>query len=138
MIVADTNLLVYLYVHGDGTERAEAVLARDPQWAAPLLWRSEFRNTLIGLVRHRALRLDEALQIANDAERWMRGREFSVLSHHVLGLAARSGCSAYDCEFVALAEDLAMPLVTSDRALLKAFSTIAMTPEAFAGRIGDP
>ena len=132
MIVADTNLLVYLYIRGQRTEQAEAVLVRDPLWAAPLLWRSEFRNTLMGLVRRAALPLEDAIQVANDAERWMGGREYAVLSHRVLQLAAHSGCSAYDCEFVALAEDLEMALVTTDRALLKAFPAIAVAPEVFA------
>jgi predicted nucleic acid-binding protein len=113
MIVADTNLLVYLYVHGERTEQAEAVLARDPLWAAPLLWRSELRDTLVGLVRR-------------------RGREYAVISHHVLRLSVHSGCSAYDCEFVALAQDLDTPLVTTDRALLKAFPAVALAPELFA------
>lgn len=133
MIVADTNLLVYLYVQGERTEQAEAVLARDPLWAAPLLWRSELRNTLVGLVRRRAIPLEDAIEIANDVERWMAGREYAVISHHVLRLAVHSGCSAYDCEFVALAQDLDTPLVTTDRALLKAFPAVALAPELFAG-----
>jgi predicted nucleic acid-binding protein len=49
----------------------------------------------------------------------------------VLELASRSGCSAYDCEFVALAQDLEVPLVTNDRQILKAFPTIAISPSAF-------
>jgi predicted nucleic acid-binding protein len=133
VIVADTNLLVYLYVDGEHTQTAEAVLARDPSWAAPLLWRSEFRNVLIGLVRQRALALDDAFQIINDAERWMAGREYSVVSHAVLRLADRSGCSAYDGEFVGLAEDLGTSLVTTDRAVLKAFPSRAVAPAAFVG-----
>jgi len=36
-------------------------------------------------------------------------------------LAASSGCSAYDCEFVAAAQQLDAPLVTADRALRKGF-----------------
>ncbi len=68
MIVVDTNLLIYLYVHGQHTVRAEAVLARDPRWVAPLLWRSEFRNVLAGLVRRRAMGLADALRIVSDAE----------------------------------------------------------------------
>ena len=64
-------------------------------------------------------------------ERWLNRYEYSVLSTHVLTLAARSGCSAYDCEFVALAQDLEVPLVTSDRQILKAFPTMAVSPSVF-------
>jgi predicted nucleic acid-binding protein len=131
MIVADTNLLIYLYVQGQRTEESEAVLQRDALWAVPLLWRSEFRNSLIGLVRAHALQLDDALAMIDEAERWLTGREYSVLSRQVLTLASRSGCSAYDCEFVALAQDLEVPLVTTDRQILKAFPTIAVSPSAF-------
>ena len=131
MIVADTNLLIYFYVQGQRTEESEAVLQRDALWAVPLLWRSEFRNSLIGLVRAHALQLDDALTMIDEAERWLTGREYSVLSRQVLTLASRSGCSAYDCEFVALAQDLEVPLVTTDRQILKAFPTIAASPMAF-------
>ena len=131
MIVADTNLLTYLYVQGQRTEESEAVLQRDALWAVPLLWRSEFRNSLIGLVRAHALQLDDALTMVDEAERWLTGHEYSVLSRQVLTLASRSGCSAYDCEFVALAQDLEVPLVTTDRQILKAFPTIAVSPSAF-------
>ncbi len=131
MIVVDTNLFVYLYVRGQRTAQAEAVLVRDPIWAAPILRRSEFRNTLAGLVRKRALAIEDALEIAEEAERGMSGREYSILSHQVLQLAARSPCSAYDCEFVALAQDLATSLVTADRRVLAAFPSTAVSVDAF-------
>lgn len=133
MIVVDVNLLVYLYVAGHRTTQAEAVLARDPVCVAPLLWRSEFRNTLVGLVRKRALALEDAIRIVSEAERAMAGREYSVVSYEVLQLAARSGCSAYDCEYAALAHDLGIRLVTTDRQLLRAFPSIAVAPDIFAG-----
>jgi predicted nucleic acid-binding protein len=38
-----------------------------------------------------------------------------VASQQVLELAIRSRCSAYDCEFIALAQDLRVPFVTADR-----------------------
>jgi len=131
VIVADTNLLTYLYVQGQRTQESEAVLQRDAMWTVPLLWRSEFRNALIGLVRTEALKLEEAHAIIDEAERWLTGHEYSVVSRQVLALASRSGCSAYDCEFVALAQDLEVPLVTNDRQVLKAFPTIAVSPSAF-------
>jgi predicted nucleic acid-binding protein len=133
VIVVDTNVLIYLYVQGQRTEESEAVLRRDPVWSAPLLWRSEFRNSLIGLVRKDVLSLEEALSIIDEAERWLTGHEYSVVSRHVLTLADQSGCSAYDSEFVALARDLRIPLVTTDRQTLKAFPNLAVSPSTFAG-----
>ncbi len=132
MIVADTNLIVYLYVKGQRTNQVEAVLQQDPAWAAPLLWRSEFRSTLMGLVRRKDLGLDDVLEIVSEAEQWMMGREYTVVSNKVLQLAVQSGCSAYDCEFVSLARDLEVSLVTSDRQILRAFPKVAVTPEGFA------
>jgi predicted nucleic acid-binding protein len=43
----------------------------------------------------------------------------------VLELVKESHCSAYDCEFVALAETLGVTVVTMDAKLIKAFPTIA-------------
>jgi predicted nucleic acid-binding protein len=131
VIVADTNLLVYLYVRGQRTVQAEAVLMQDPVWAAPLLWRSEFRNTLAGLVRRREIDLDDAIRISHDAELRMVGAEYGVASQPVLQLAIQSRCSAYDCEFVALAQDLRVPFVTADRQILAAFPSTAVSPADF-------
>ncbi|GJL49294.1 type II toxin-antitoxin system VapC family toxin [Candidatus Nitrospira salsa] len=131
MIVADTNLLIYLYIKGQRTAQAEAVLQKDPVWTGPLLWRSEFRNTLIGLVRNHGLRLDHVIGIVEEAEHLMAGREYSVVSHRVMNLAAQSACSAYDCEFVSLAQDLGVTLVTADRQVLRTFPDVAITPENF-------
>lgn len=131
MIVADTNLLVYLYVRGLRTAQAEAVLVRDSAWAAPVLWRSEFRNTLAGLVRAHEIELDDAVRISHEAERRMGDAEYSVASQQVLELAIRSRCSAYDCEFIALAQDLRVPFVTADRQVLTAFPSTAVSPTEF-------
>ena len=42
MIVVDSNVLAYLYLPGDYTALAEALLEHDHEWAGPVLWRSEF------------------------------------------------------------------------------------------------
>lgn len=131
MIVADTNLLIYLFIEGERTGESEAVQRRDPVWSAPVLWRSEFRNALIGLVRKGILALDDALPLVDEAERRLAGHEYTVVSRDVFLLADRSGCSAYDCEFIALAQDLGVPMITTDRRILKAFPTIAVAPSEF-------
>jgi predicted nucleic acid-binding protein len=104
---------------------------KDQAWAAPLLWRSEFRNALVGLLRRGDVTRQEADRLVEAAEEWMSGREFTVESRAVLRLAAESSCSAYDCEFVAVAQELGLTLVTADRQLLKAFPETAVAPDAF-------
>jgi predicted nucleic acid-binding protein len=49
------------------------------------------------------------------------GGEHAVSDHAVFELVAKSRCSAYDCEYVALAEALGTILVTEDQKLLRAF-----------------
>ncbi|GIW54553.1 MAG: hypothetical protein KatS3mg082_0957 [Nitrospiraceae bacterium] len=131
MIVVDTNLLVYLYVPSARTSQAEAVFHRDSLWVTAYLWRSEFRNTLVGLIRQGNLSLDTARHMAHRAESFMAGREYTVVTDRVLRLAAESGCSAYDCEFVAVAQDLRVPLVSADRQLLRAFPSTAVSLDDF-------
>jgi predicted nucleic acid-binding protein len=121
VIVVDTNVIAYLFVPGDRTGAAEALRRRDAEWAAPLLWRSEFRNVLATLVRLGRVELPVAQAMQAQAERLLAPLEFAVDSETVLALAADSGCSAYDCEFVALAEYLDVPLVSADRKLKAQF-----------------
>ncbi len=58
-------------------------------------------------------------------------REYDVRSADVLDLAARSGCTAYDCEFIYLAKQMGIPLITSDGKLLTAFPDIAVAMDVF-------
>ena len=131
MIVVDTNLIVYLLIKSEFTRDAESVYKKDPLWAAPRFWQSEFRNVLVGHLRGDLLELEQSLTIMAQAEQMMKGREFAVMSSRIIRLAADSGCSAYDCEFVALAIDLGIPLVTSDGALLAKFKPVAVSMRTF-------
>jgi len=131
MIVVDTNIIAYLYLEGNRSSQVERLLEKDPHWAAPLLWRSEFRNVLAHYIRKSLLSLDEAQEIMREAMLLMNGREFDIVSFHVLGRVASKDCSAYDCEFVALAEDLKIALVTVDKKILEQFPNIAVSLDAF-------
>jgi len=126
VIVVDTNVIAYFWIPGEATERAERLFHDDPQWCAPLLWRSELRNVLVGSLRRRRMTLDVAIRIAEGAQDQLRGREFEVASERVLEAADGSRCSAYDCEFVALAKELGIPLVTTDRQILTDFPRLAV------------
>ena len=125
MIVVDSNVLAYLYLPGEFTVAAEQLLEADPDWHAPILWRSEFRTILAGYLRRGALDFAQASAIQGEAESLLDGAEHMPDSRHVLELVRSSDCSAYDCEFIALAHTLGTQLVTMDGKLLKAFPSIA-------------
>jgi predicted nucleic acid-binding protein len=110
---------------------ADAAWAKDPDWIVPILWRSEFRNALAGSIRQRALSVEEASAIANLAETMLDRKEFTVSTSAVLQLVSRSNCSAYDCEFVALAHAEGVQLVTTNRQILREFPEIAISLEKF-------
>jgi predicted nucleic acid-binding protein len=121
VIVVDTNVLAYFLLPYEFSPQAEALFKRDPDWVAPIFWRSEFRNLLAGYLRRKTLSFDEALRVQADAEAMMAGNEHEVDSRRVLELVRDSDCTAYDCEFVALAMRLEVKVVTMDGKLLKAF-----------------
>jgi predicted nucleic acid-binding protein len=127
VIVVDSNVLAYLHLPGPYTSAAEALFERDPDWVAPPLWRSEFRNVLAGYLRRGNLGFDEACALQRQAEQLLADSERQVESLKVLELVRDSDCSAYDCEFVALALQLGTRLVTMDTKLLRAFPRVAVS-----------
>lgn len=131
MIVADANVVAYLLLPGERTAEAEAVYRKDPEWVVPVLCLSELRSVLTYYLRRGAVSLAEATRTITRAEQLLEGREAEVESRRVLELAARSKCSSYDCEYVALAEVVGVRLVTTDGPVLRAFPKLAVTPRAF-------
>jgi predicted nucleic acid-binding protein len=130
MIVADTNLIVYLFITGDQTILAQKVLYKDPHWIVPPLWQSEFRNVLAAYIR-RGMTLMKAKQVMYDALQTLENRQIIPSYEKIFDLLAESDCTAYDCEFVALARQLSIHLVTADKQLLKQFPDCAVSLEDF-------
>jgi predicted nucleic acid-binding protein len=126
VIVVDVNLVAYLWLPGAFTAAAEVCLRRDSEWHAPLLWRSEMRNVLAGFARHGKLDWRQAGEVMQRAEAFLHGREHVVSTDLVFALTAKSPCSAYDCEYAALAVELGAKLVTNDRQVVKAFPQTAV------------
>lgn len=130
MIVADTNLIVYLFITGDQTSLAQKVLHQDPHWIVPPLWQSEFRNVLAAYIR-RGMSLPEAKQVMTDALQTLEKRQIIPSHEKILDLIAESDCTAYDCEFIALARQLGIQLVTADKQLLQRFPDYAISLDEF-------
>jgi len=131
VIVVDTNVIHYCWVRGQNTEIAQAVWQKDPEWHAPILWRSELRNVLTAYLRRGLLTRAQIAGVLNLADQALAEREHILPDDLVLDVVANSALTAYDAEFVALATALSVPLVTADKAVLKAFPDRTLTMETF-------
>ena len=131
MIVVDTNIISYFYLPTDQTRWAEQLLEQEPTWVAPILWRSEFRNVLAFYLRKNLIDITTALTLHQEGEDFQHDHEFAIPSLKVLSLVSQSSCSAYDCEFVAVAQLLDTRLVTEDKKIIKEFPKTACSLKAF-------
>lgn len=129
MIVVDTNIVAHLFIPSDTSSAAEKALQKDAGWIVPRLWRSEFRNILATRLRVQKISLENAIETMGRAEDLLRDREYEISSVTVLTLSHRSGASAYDCEFVVLAQQFGILLLTMDRRLNAAFPETAISLE---------
>jgi predicted nucleic acid-binding protein len=126
MLVVDTNIIAYLFLEGEDTQKARQWLAMDSEWHVPPLWQSEFMNILALYMRKDLLSLKQAIAIQEQAASRLSQYEHQPLARDVLTLAKQSGCTAYDCEFVATARALDCSLLTADKPLLKAFPNVTV------------
>jgi len=124
--VVDANVVAYAVLPGEQTEAALRALEKDAEWVAPSLWRSEVRNVLATTMRLRGLALEDALTAFGHAGRLVVDAPTAGDTRRILGLAERSRASAYDCEYVALAESLGLTFVTGDGPLAKRFPEVAV------------
>lgn len=144
MIVVDAMILAYAIIEVPGqTPAVNRLLDQDLVWGAPTLWRSELRNVLLQYVRAVAgdqsgttLTLDDARRKMQVAETLMGDRTFEVDSASVLEEAASTGFSAYDSEYVVLAKELKVSLVTTDGEVLRGVPDVAVRPENVGGDQG--
>lgn len=128
MLVADTNVLMELFLPSPVCQVVQACREADDDWRLPSLWVPEFRHVLLKFLRVGRLDLSTALSHLAVAEQKFLPRTMTVDSSMALQLAHQVGCSSYDAEFVVLAQQLACPLLTFDRKLLQLFPEVAVQP----------
>ncbi len=135
MIVVDTGVVVKLVLRSAESEAVARLFESEPLWVAPRLVRSEVMSVLSQVAPH--ARLGPATQlvafdVAMDA---YHDASLEAEPQRVLELTSTSGCSSYDCEYVAIAQELGCRLATYDRKVIRRFPGVASTPEAIlAGR----
>lgn len=131
MIVADTNLIAYLFIPGEFSKLAEHILIKDKDWSVPILWRSEFRNVLSIYLRADKISLQEVYQTMKMAEEYFCESEYAVTSEKVLDTVSQTNLSAYDAEYVSLAKELNVNLITNDKKILEQAKGVAVSMKDF-------
>lgn len=131
MIVVDSNLIGYFFIEGEHSQLAIQVFEKDPDWYAPLLWQSEVRSIVTKHFRFKNMPLIRSQQIMNEAHDLMIEHDRFVSSDLVLELVSFSECTSYDCEYVALAKEMNLTLVTFDKDVVRDFPQIAVFPQDF-------
>ena len=132
MIVADASLLAHLLIPSPDSALAEGVYRKDPEWSAPVLWRSELRSVLLKHMRHSGMKIELAKAVVEKALLVIRDHEAHPLTPAVLEAALFFNVSAYDAEYLVVARQLGVPLLTFDRKLQLAAPGLAIAPNAFA------
>lgn len=131
MIVADTNIVVYLLT--DCPQRTMATWVReiDSDWCLPFLWRHEWLNVLSNLARQGYIKKSDSALLWHNAIRLFSSGEQSVKMVDALEIAIEHNVSAYDAQYIALAKESAVPCITEDRRLIKTFPHVAISMQSF-------
>jgi predicted nucleic acid-binding protein len=135
VIVVDTNVVAYFLINGRFTKDAEAVRSRDNDWRVPGLFVHEWLNVMAIHIQAGIFQRDQAVRLFRKGVSLVRLETAAPDPVNVLNLCIASRCTGYDCEFVALANDAAVPLVTADGPVLTAFPQTAISMQQFAAGV---
>ena len=128
MIVVDTNVIAYLVLPGEFTKLADRLHRKDPEWIAPKLWLDEFLNILSTYERVGKLEASEAMEVLKNTLELMEDASYEVPPERILKTARETGCSAYNSQYILLAQDLGVKLYTCDKQVIRRCPDVAVMP----------
>jgi predicted nucleic acid-binding protein len=128
--VVDTNVVAYLLLGTEGfLEEARACFERVTMPMAPAHWEAELTNVVWMAIRAGVLTRDDGpVRIGLARRLGIESVATATLCQGALLRAVASGVPVYDTLFVELAVRSGCPLVTFDKAVLRAFPDIAIRP----------
>jgi predicted nucleic acid-binding protein len=129
MIVVDANIIMHFLTEGEENAATERLFAVDSGWVAPRLWLDEFVNVLCTCERVGKMSSSSVEEVLKKALTLMSGASYTIAPVQILEVSRRTGCSGYDSQYIALAENLATPLYTFDKKILQSCPDLARRPE---------
>jgi len=129
-VVVDTNVVAYLLLGTDVfADEVKACFNTVSKPIAPAHWEAELTNVVWMAVRSGILPpADGPVRLGLARRLGIESVKTATLCQGALLRSVTSGIAVYDTLFVELAARVACPLVTFDKALIKAFPDIAIRP----------
>jgi predicted nucleic acid-binding protein len=139
-VVVDTNVVAHLLLGTEAfVDEARASFGTVSNPAAPAHWEAELTNVVWMAVRSGILPPDEGPVRLSLARRLgIESVATATLCQGALLRSVVSGVPVYDTLFVELAARAGCPLITFDKALLKAFPDIAIRPRDLPDAMAHP
>ncbi len=134
MIVVDSKIVAYLLIEGEKTSLARALWNKESNWWMPTLWIHEFLNILVTSERTGNLRLRTCQEILGRAQSLFETKSQQVDMAYTLSLAARYRLTAYDAQYLAVAQSMDTLLITEDRKLRQVVPQHARSMRSFLER----
>lgn len=130
MIVADASVASFLFLEGELTSIVRELFAADPEWITPPILNHEILNILaaVGSLEGDSVAMEEL---------WREVRSVFGSRQHIpdpmrsLRLAIELKISGYQAQYVALANQLKLPLLTTDQRLLELLPQSTCRPEEY-------
>lgn len=131
MIVIDANILIYALIECDNSRLIPQLREKDADWRTTELCRHEILNVLTTYQRRGVLSLAQCRELLSYANQFLAQAQCEVNFAASLDTAAKHGISGYDAQYVALATNLSIPLISEDRKVRQAVPEIVMSMQQF-------
>jgi predicted nucleic acid-binding protein len=139
VIVADASVVTFLFLEGELSGIVRELYTTDPEWVTPPILNHEMLNILaaVGSAEGNVQGMEE---LWREARGVLGSRQQIPDPQRSLRLAIELGISGYQAQYLALADQLKLPLLTTDALLLDLLPKKTCRPEVYleARRSGRP
>jgi predicted nucleic acid-binding protein len=130
MIIADASVVCFLFLEGELSGVIREIYEKDPDWMTPPILNHELLNIFaaLGAVEGDVHGMED---LWREARGVLASRQQIPDPLRSLRLAIELGVSGYQAQYVALAEQQRLPLLTLDQRLLELLPKKTYTPQEY-------
>lgn len=117
MLPVDANIVAYLFIKSERTDKARALELIDNDWHSEAFVLVELTNVLNNYVRSGTFTLAECIATLDEVAETLGPNLHGVHHADALKAAQEFNVTAYDARYLVLARELGIPLVTENKKL---------------------